>query len=401
MNVDRMRAIDFYVGVPLCFLATLCIRAVKFLYPSRKRPIRNVLFVELSEMGSAVLCDPAMKKLKAREMRVFFVIFKKNVGSLRLLASVPENHIYTLREKNIFTLAWDAFGFFRWARKNNIDSCIDLELFSRFTALLAGFCGADHVVGFHRFHNEGLYRGNMLTHAVAYNPHQHIAKNFIALVNALLSPYPEHPYSKSVVADTEIRLDKTSVNEAAGERVRNAIEKIYAGVDGYKLILMNTGGGEFIPQRRWPAEYYVELIRKVLQSHPRVLVILTGGPWEKPEVEAISSKVNDHRCINFSGLVGFEDLPALYSMAECMLTNDSGPAHFSSVTALKTYVFYGPETPALYGPLGNAVPIYSHMSCSPCVSATNHRKTTCRDNQCLKVIRPDQVFQLLRPHLDA
>jgi hypothetical protein len=68
----------------------------------------------------------------------------------------------------------------------------DLELFSRYTALMTGFSGGSRRIGFYRFHQEGLYRGEMLTHRVAYNPHIHIAKNFIALVDALLVPEPTH-----------------------------------------------------------------------------------------------------------------------------------------------------------------------------------------------------------------
>ena len=80
----------------------------------------------------------------------------------------------------------DTLKFFFWTRKRKIDAVIDLELFSRFTALLTGFSGAPYKVGFHAYYNEGLYRGDFLSHKVAYNPHIHIAKNFIALVNALL-----------------------------------------------------------------------------------------------------------------------------------------------------------------------------------------------------------------------
>lgn len=399
MNVDSMRTIDYYVGVPLCFLATWVFKFLAFLHPKRKRNIENVLLIELSEMGSAVICDPALKKLQSNGKNLFFLIFKKNAPSLRLLGTIPSKNVFMMREDGVFALVVDSIKFFMWARRNKIDSCIDLELFSRATALLAGFCGADRIVGFYKFHNEGLYRGEMLTHKVAYNPHMHIAKNFIALVNALLSPTPEHPYSKTIVGDEEIRLAKAAVSEESKERVRAALESVFPGHSSMKMILMNTGGGEFIPQRRWPPEYYVELIKKILAASPKVLVILTGGPWEAPEVERISSQVADKRCVNFSGKIKFEELPALYSISECMLTNDSGPAHFSSVTNMKTYIFYGPETPALYGPLGNAVPIYSNMSCSPCVSATNHRKTTCRDNQCLKVIKPDSIFNLLRAHV--
>ena len=64
------------------------------------------------------------------------------------------------------------------------------------------------------------------------------------------------------------------------------------------------------------------------------------------------------------------------------------------------FVFFGPETPKLYLPLGNATPIYSGLACSPCVSAANHRKTVCRDNICLQVITSAEVFDLLRPLLD-
>lgn len=399
MNVDSMRSIDYYVGVPLCFLSSLTLRVFRRLYPKRQRPTKNVLLIELSEMGSAVICDPALNKLKANDKEIFFLIFKKNVGSLKLLNTVPRHHVFTIRENGLFILAWDTLRFFKWARKKQIDTCIDLELFSRFTALLSAFCGADRLVGFHKFHNEGLYRGGMLTHPVAYNPHQHIAKNFIALVNALLSKHFEHPYSKTVVRDEEIRLAKAIVDPKLIEDVRATINANYSGYS--KIFLFNTGGGEFIPQRRWPPEYYVELIKRILKTSPTALVLLTGGPWESKEVERIASQVDDKRCVNFSGKVKFEELPALYTLADFMLTNDSGPAHFSSVTDLKTYIFYGPETPALYGPLGNAIPIYSNMSCSPCVSATNHRKTTCRDNQCLKIIKPDEIYDLLKSHFHA
>ena len=86
-------------------------------------------------------------------------------------------------------------------------------------------------------------------------------------------------------------------------------------------------------------------------------------------------------------------------MAELMLTNDSGPGHFSSVTDLRTFVLFGPETPLLYGSLGNSTPIYAGLACSPCVSAANHRKTPCNDNVCLQVIKPETVLSQLHEAL--
>ena len=72
-------------------------------------------------------------------------------------------------------------------RKAKIDTVVDMELFSRYSGLLTGLSGARRRVGFHKFHAEGLYRGEMLTHRVNHNGHIHMAKNFICMVNALLA----------------------------------------------------------------------------------------------------------------------------------------------------------------------------------------------------------------------
>ena len=82
-----------------------------------------------------------------------------------------------------------------------------------------------------------------------------------------------------------------------------------------------------------------------------------------------------------------------------MVTNDSGPGHFSAITTLKTFVIFGPETPALYGSLGNSTAIYAGLACSPCVSASNHRKTPCLDNVCLKVLTPARVYDVIKTDL--
>ena len=76
-----------------------------------------------------------------------------------------------------------------------------------------------------------------------------------------------------------------------------------------------------------------------------------------------------------------------------LITNDSGPAHFGSLIDIHTIVLFGPETPALYKPIGNSVTIlYSGFSCSPCITAFNHRNTICSDNKCLQAISVKQVL---------
>ena len=403
MNVDTMRNIDHYAGVPLTFIGTAIKKAMDIYSPPRPTKPKNVLLIELSEMGSAIIVDPAMRKLQANiDGELFFVIFSKNKASLMLLETVKEKNIFTIDESGIVEIAQTSLAFLKWCREREIDSVIDLELFSRFTALLTGACGAVNRVGFHAFHNEGLYRGDFLTKKVAYNPHQHIAKNFISLVDALLSQKDELPYTKRVIPDSEIQIEKAIISGEEQLKVISVIETMYEGFDREKnpVILVNSNASDLLPQRRWEKENYGDVIKKILEYNKDAIVLLTGAPSEKDGAGLLTRYVNDERCINFAGAVKFLQLPTLYSISAFMLTNDSGPAHFASITDMHTFVIFGPETPALYGSLGSTTPIYAGMACSPCVSATNHRKTPCSDNQCIKIITPDWVFDTLKFKLD-
>jgi ADP-heptose:LPS heptosyltransferase len=402
MNVDTMRAIDRNLGIPLAFILT-CWRRLADLV--RRRPPgspRRILFIELSEMGSTILVDPALRKAQRRlDAELFFVIFAKNRASLDLIGTIAPENTFTIRESGLFVLLADTLRFLAWCRKQKIDTAVDLELFSRFTALLTGLCGARNRVGFYSFHNEGLYRGELLTHKVAYNPHIHIAKNFVALINSLLADQPETPYSKTVVSDAEIRLP---VIEPAAEEINNMHALVKKHCPDYergshRIVLINPNASELLPQRRWMPERYIELIEKILDAAPEVIVLITGAPSEKEEAEEKCRRIGSRRCVNFAGAVRLGQLPVLYSIAALMVTNDSGPGHFSSITPLPTFVLFGPETPSLYGSLGNSTPIFAGLACSPCVSAANHRKTPCTDNKCLQAITVDQVFAAVQPLL--
>ena len=318
MRVDTMRKIDYFAGVPLCWLGTFLLRLQQLFVKPRKGKIKNVLLIELSEMGSTILVDPAMQKLKTQlHANLYFVIFKKNQASLFLLNTVPRENIYTIGEDGLWSLLRDTLGFLRWARQRNIDTVIDLELFSRFTALLTGFCGASRRVGFHAFHNEGLFRGEMLTHRVAYNPHIHIAKNFIALVNSLSAPVNEVPMSKTLVSDAEIQLKRLTFTEQETQFVCDKISALYADYDSekHRIVLINPNASELLIQRRWPPANYIELMKTLLAQYSDILILITGAPGEFEEAEGLRNSVSNERCINFAGQLKLQEMPLLYSIS--------------------------------------------------------------------------------------
>jgi ADP-heptose:LPS heptosyltransferase len=395
MHVDTARRIDRLVGVPLSAVVSGLLRVYWSIKPVTPCPMHRILFIELSEMGTAILAEPAMRKIRRlTHAELFFVIFKRNADSLALTGTISHQNIFTIRDDTFLMLAWDTVRFVVWSRRNAIDTAVDLELFSRYTSLLTGLSGCFRRSGFYRFHNEGLYRGEMLTHRVAYNPHIHIAKNFIAQIDALLSADPQIPYSKTVIPDDELDLPVASPSAGAIEAMSR---KIRTSVPGFepsqqRLILINAGGSEFIPQRRWMPERFGDLIRRILTAHEDAFVLIVGSPIEVESASSVAANVGHPRCFAFAGRSTIPELPALYALASLMVTTDSGPGHFAPVCGLPTVVLFGPETPELYKPLGDAQVIHAGLACSPCVNAQNHRRTPCTDNICMQAISVDEVF---------
>lgn len=402
ISVNTMRAIDHWVGVPLCAVASPVVALmdrIKNVFGRGPDEPRKLLFIELSEMGSAILVDPAMRNAQARGAELFFLIFKSNCASLTLLNTVKPENIFTIDSSSLGGLIKDTLKFLLLARKHRIDTVIDLELFSRFTALLTGLCGARRRVGYHIFHGEGLWRGFMLTRKVHYNPHIHITKNFLSLIHAAFAKKIEVPFSKIQIADSEVRLEQAVINPTVLNQIRERIEKLSGsfGIQfkqgGQRLILVNPNASDLLPQRRWAQQRFSELIQGLNQRYPNDLILITGSPAEFQYVEKVRSVANVKNALNFAGQVSFAELPALYTLSDVMVTNDSGPGHFSAVTPLRTVVLFGPETPALYGSVGKSIAITANLACSPCVSAANHRKTPCHDNVCMQAITVTQVLE--------
>ncbi|OGP51546.1 MAG: hypothetical protein A2Y79_08525 [Deltaproteobacteria bacterium RBG_13_43_22] len=402
MNINLVRKIDFWAGIPACWLLTLVNRFIKPLVRRAPQPPEKFLFIELSEMGSAILAYPAMKALKKEypSAELFFLIFEKNRASVDILRLIPEKNVLVIREKTLFSFLADCLRVIIRMRKERMDCVFDLELFARITALFTFLSAAPIRIGFHKFRMEGLYRGNLHTHRIQYNYQQHISKSFLSFVQVLRYPEKDWPAMDETIPDQEI--ETASHYQAAESGIARLWEKLHGLCpeinQGQKLIILNPSAGE-IPIRAWPVEKYIELGKRIL-SDPRNVVILIGAGADWETTQQVHRSLNHERCVQFTGQTTFPELMDLFIVCDLLITNDSGPAHFASLTPIRNFVFFGPETPRLYSPLGkNTQILYSDFPCSPCLTAYNHRNTPCRDNKCLQAIPVDEVYDLVHSHL--
>jgi ADP-heptose:LPS heptosyltransferase len=159
------------------------------------------------------------------------------------------------------------------------------------------------------------------------------------------------------------------------------------------LVLLNPNSGDLLPLRRWPGERYVELARQLLAKYPEVFVGFTGAPDEAVASGELVRRVASNRCISLAGKTTLRQLLVLYTLAEVLVTNDSGPAHFATLTPIRVVTLFGPETPVLFAARTprNTV-LWAGIACSPCVSAYNNRRSPCRNNLCMQAVGVDQVF---------
>jgi len=303
-------------------------------------------------------------------------------------------HIHTIDDSSLPKFVSDCLRAIFKLPREHFDVVFEMELFSRFASILTYLSGKIRV-GFYAYDMEGLYMGNLLTHRVIYNPHIHMKDNFLSLVDALQLDTNDPPLSKKHIREISSELPAWQIDEAKcmalKQKLRHQSRTIFDA--GSKLVLVKASGG-VLPIRAWPAHKYKELITRLLR-HSEIHVLLIGTGDECLVNDDIKGSIQNDRCINLTNATSLDDVLNLMHISHLLISNDGGPAHFASMTGIRTMVFYGPETPALYGPLGNnCTVLYSRYSCSPCLSAYNHRKSSCKNNLCLQSIETGYVYDM-------
>ncbi len=402
MNINFQRAVDRIAGVPICALLSGYDRFRRFLFGAPITPAqpKRILIILLSEMGSLVLAQPMFAKLKQQypDASLHILMFAKNREVLDLMAVMPKENVITISDKSLRGLLTDMLSAIRVMRSLKFDVVIDCELFTRVSSIFAYLSGATIRVGFYPHTQEGLYRGDFINRPVMYNPYRHLSQQFLTMVAAI--PPGGTPVAKAAAVELSAP-PLLEFKESELQQVGDKLHEDFPVLVGKKLVLVYPDGG-ILPIRAWPPEYYMRLCDALLQEGCAVALI--GLPDAKPLAQQIVTHCAHPHCIDLTGYTkSVRHLLAIFNHASLLITNDGGPGQFSALTRLPTLVFFGPETPALYSPLApNIHCLYTSLSCSPCLTAYNHRNSPCDgDNQCLKQITPEQVFGKARELLTA
>lgn len=175
-------------------------------------------------------------------------------------------------------------------------------------------------------------------------------------------------------------------------------DEVYAGLP--KGPRLGIHPGSTWPTKCWPKEHFAEIARRALAAG--AVVLLFAGPGEEELTTHIAASANDNsgRLINLGGMLTIPALAACIARLDACLTNDSGPMHLAWAQNVPLAACFGPTVRTLgFFPRGpNSRVLETPLDCRPC-GLHGHKACPLGHHNCMKDIRPDQAWDLLRPML--
>ncbi len=200
-----------------------------------------------------------------------------------------------------------------------------------------------------------------------YRRDRHQVENYRAL--AALAGRPE------ARDEPRVELDPSWVEMAA---------ELWDGPAGRGRVALQPGA-TYGPAKRWPAESFARLGRRLLDAGRAVAVL--GGPGDE-EVVSTTVKGIGNGVRDLSGRTPVGLLAAVLARADLLVTNDTGPMHLAAAVGTRVVALFGSTEPVWTGPRGEGHRVVRHpVECAPCF-----RRTCDIGIVCLKEISPERVL---------
>ena len=202
----------------------------------------------------------------------------------------------------------------------------------------------------------------------------------------LLSPLPISP---PPYEDMELHLH---VNEEEKSSMRKRLEA--SGLYPWHKLLIINPGAAYGEAKCWPRDFFQEILKE-LKTNQNLYIILVGTQSVAPLAEELSSLMPE-KIISYAGKTSLRELMALISLADCLLTNDSGPMHIAAALKKPLIALFGSTNPLRTGPWHWGSVLYEKADCSPC-----YLRTCPSDFRCMKKISPKKVLSALHHTLQS
>lgn len=167
-----------------------------------------------------------------------------------------------------------------------------------------------------------------------------------------------HPPGVDVIEDIPVpKLEVSATNVAA------AMEDLGL-IKGEERLLVLCPGAEYGPAKCWPQEYYGELAAGLIDQGWAVW--LFGSEKDKNVCASVNAATGGW-CEDLSGRTTLAQAVDLMSLADAVVSNDSGLMHVAAALDRPLVAIYGSSDPGFTPPLNQSSRVlYLGLDCGPC-----------------------------------
>ncbi len=148
--------------------------------------------------------------------------------------------------------------------------------------------------------------------------------------------------------------------------------------------------------KRWPTEYFAELVRQLVLAHKDLRFAILGDQDDRALGETIV-KADPQRCLDLTGKISLPEMVEWVRSSELMVSNDTGPMHVAAALRKPVVALFGPTEPRRTGPYGQLEhALQLNLPCVPCMKP---RCAYIKPFECLRAISPEVVFNAVQRRL--
>lgn len=378
MKTSTKILVDRGVGPAVLLLARWFYRLRRtFRNHKKDREVTRIVVCKFLGLGSIIQSTPLLQTLKANYPNAQ-LIYLSSTANKSLVQSIKViDEVILIDDKSIFSIIISCFSAIKKILFSSIDIFIDLELHSHFSGLFMYTSGAERLI---KMSNTADSPARKNVSTVFLDPLKPVSESYLKVAEQLnCRNYIHELYHFPKSLEIELDLKKRFGLQA-------------------DFIIINPNASDLRLERKWPVESFSMLIDHLLSENPSRQFVLIGSKNEVPTSEKLLALLDAKwrsRVVVTTGQLTIPELLSLIALSARMITNDTGPMHLSFALAKPTICLFGPADPVQFGNHRNAIPVYHHVPCSPCVH--QFVKPPCHGNNiCMKGISLNEVIKAFK-----
>lgn len=158
---------------------------------------------------------------------------------------------------------------------------------------------------------------------------------------------------------------------------------------GKRPVLAVCPGAAFGAAKQWPPEYFGAVARTMIERGWTAWVL--GAPADQEVARKVSESA-PHDCLNVAGHTTLSQTIDLLSLADMVISNDSGLMHVAAALNRPLVAVYGSSDPGFTPPLNARSRIERlGLACSPCFQ----RQCPLGHTRCLTDLQPTRILSAI------